>query len=55
MTRIRCTSCGQVLYVRDSELPEGIRPGEWFERECKKCDEGTCMELAEGDSQAVSK
>lgn len=53
-TPVKCTNCGQVIHIHDMELPDGLRPGEWFERECKKCD-GTCMELAEDDSQAGNK
>lgn len=54
-TPIRCTNCGQVLHVLNEELPDDLQPGEWFERECKKCDEGACMTLVVRDSEAVSK
>ena len=54
-TPIRCRGCGQVLRVLNEELPDNLQPGEWFERECKKCNEITCMALVERDSETVSK
>ena len=53
-TPVKCTTCGQVIHIFDTELPDGLSPGEWFERECGKCD-GTCMKLDEGDSQPGNK
>ena len=47
MTRIKCTECSQVLLVNNGEIPNGLRPGELFERKCPSCDEGSYMELAE--------
>lgn len=54
-TPVKCAGCSAVIYLRDEELPDGIQVGEFFERECGRCGEVTCMSLAVRDSEAVNK
>lgn len=54
-TPVKCASCSAVIHIRDEQLPDDLQPGEWFERECSRCGEDTCMKLAERGSEAVSK
>jgi len=54
-TRVKCTSCEQVIHVSSSDIPRGLRPGEWFERRGGCCEEGQHMELVEGDDEKKGK
>ena len=54
-TPVKCASCSAVIHIRNEEFPDDLQSGEWFERECSRCGEDTCMTLVERDSAAVSK
>ena len=42
---IKCIECRNALRIRESELPDGLRSDEVFERECPFCEETTYMAL----------
>jgi len=44
-----------VIHVSSSDIPRGLRPGEWFERRGGCCDESEHMELVEGDDEKKGK
>ena len=55
-TAVVCRGCSQVIHVPSEEVPDDLRPGEWFERECKAMScTGAYMQLLVRDDQKKGK